>query len=221
MSNQRQGVALLPSQAFSVPQTYRDLVSTKFGVSIEGLTFTDPPEAKRALNRWAQTQAGPMVQEVVSSLDSHTQLLLATVASYQGRWSHLAQTRPRPPTSCSAQPIMFSGVTNSLHLLPPLPPLSPYVSPASFTEPFNTSNTQQERFFVSNYQVVVVPMMLRTDKYYLAYDRLLKAGVLKLPMTDGSAMLVVLPDEGVDLGDLEDQVKGEKIRTWIKQLRKT
>lgn len=74
---------------------------------------------------------------------------------------------------------------------------------------------------MSNYQVVVVPMMLRTDKYYLAYDRLLKAGVLKLPMTDGSAMLVVLPDEGVDLGDLEDQVKGEKIRTWIKQLRKT
>lgn len=74
---------------------------------------------------------------------------------------------------------------------------------------------------VSNYQVVMVPMMLRTDKYFLAYDRSIKAGVLKMPMTDGAAMLVVLPDEGVDIVDVEDKVTGEKIRSWIKQLRKT
>lgn len=74
---------------------------------------------------------------------------------------------------------------------------------------------------VSNYQVVMVPMMLRTDKYFLAYDRSLKVGVLKMPMTDGAAMLVVLPDEGVDIVDVEDKVNGEKIRSWIKQLRKT
>lgn len=74
---------------------------------------------------------------------------------------------------------------------------------------------------MSNYQVVMVPMMLETNKYFLAYDRSLKTGVLKLPMTDGSAMLVVLPDEGVDIVDVEDKVNGEKIRAWIKQLRKT
>lgn len=85
-SNQAQGVAILPSQAYQVPETYRDLVSTKFGVSIEGLMFTDPPEAKRAINRWAQTQTGSMDQEMVSSLDSGSQLLLATVASYQSRF---------------------------------------------------------------------------------------------------------------------------------------
>lgn len=85
-SNQAQGVAILPSQAYQVPETYRDLVSTKFGVSIEGLMFTDPPEAKQALNRWAQTQTGSMDQEMVSSLDSGSQLLLATVASYQSRF---------------------------------------------------------------------------------------------------------------------------------------
>lgn len=174
-SNLTQGVAILPSQAYQVPQTYRDLVSTKFGASVEGLTFTDPPEAVRGLNRWAQTQTGDKVREVVSSLESGSQLLLATVASYQAR----------------------------------------------FTQRFNASNTQEERFFVSNYQVVVVPMMLETNKYFLAYDRSLKTGVLKLPMTDGAAMLVVLPDEGVDIADVEDKVNGEKIRAWIKQLRKT
>lgn len=79
-------MAILPSQAFQVPQSYRDLVSTKFGVSVEGLMFTDPPEAKRALNRWAQTQTGSLDQEVVSSLDSGSQLLLATAASYQSRF---------------------------------------------------------------------------------------------------------------------------------------
>lgn len=85
-SNLTQGMAILPSQAYEVPQTYRDLVSTKFGASVEGLTFTDPPEAVRALNRWAQTQTGSKVQEVVSFLESGSQLLLATVASYQGRF---------------------------------------------------------------------------------------------------------------------------------------
>lgn len=79
-------MAILPSQAYQVPQMYQDLVSTKFGVSIQGLMFTDPPEAKRALNRWAQTQTGSMDQEVVSTLDSGSQLLLATVASYQSRF---------------------------------------------------------------------------------------------------------------------------------------
>lgn len=79
-------MAILPSQAYQVPQTYRDQVSTKFGVSVEGLMFNDPPEAKRTLNRWAQTQTGSMDQELVSSLDSQSQLLLATVASYQSRF---------------------------------------------------------------------------------------------------------------------------------------
>lgn len=74
-----------------MPQTYRDLVSTKFGASVEGLMFTDPPEAVQALNRWAQTQTGSKVQEVVSFLESGSQLLLATVASYQGRF-HLDLT---------------------------------------------------------------------------------------------------------------------------------
>lgn len=74
---------------------------------------------------------------------------------------------------------------------------------------------------MDKYQVVMVPMMLRADKYFLAYDRLLKVGVLKLPMSDGTAMLVVLPDEDVDIIDVEDEVTGEKIRAWIRQLKKT
>lgn len=64
-------------------------------------------------------------------------------------------------------------------------------------------------------------MMFRSDKYYLAYDRSLKVGVLKLPLADGAAMLVVFPDEEVDITGVEEEVNGEKIRAWIKQLKKT
>lgn len=67
----------------------------------------------------------------------------------------------------------------------------------------------------------MVPMMFRADKYYLAYDRSVKVGVLKLPMADGAAMLVLLPDEDVDVTTIEEALTTEKIQAWIRQLKKT
>lgn len=92
---------------------------------------------------------------------------------------------------------------------------------AQFSPSFNASFTQDERFYVDRYHVVMVPMMFRADKYFLAYDRSLKVGVLKLPMVDGSAMLVLLPDEDVEITTVEEEVTGEKIQAWIRQLKKT
>uniref|UniRef100_A0A3Q3KKX5 Protein Z-dependent protease inhibitor-like n=1 Tax=Mastacembelus armatus TaxID=205130 RepID=A0A3Q3KKX5_9TELE len=86
---------------------------------------------------------------------------------------------------------------------------------------FNSSLSQDERFYVDKYHVVMVPMMFRSDKYFLAYDRSLKVGVLKLPLTDGAAMLVILPDEDVDITAVEEEVTAEKIQAWIRQLKKT
>ncbi|TMS12042.1 serpin peptidase inhibitor, clade A (alpha-1 antiproteinase, antitrypsin), member 10a [Larimichthys crocea] len=90
-----------------------------------------------------------------------------------------------------------------------------------FSPSFNSSSTQDERFYVDKYHVVMVPMMFRADKYFLAYDRSVKVGVLKLPMTDGAAMLVLLPDEEVDVTAVEEEVTAEKIKAWIRQLKKT
>ncbi|XP_034018355.1 protein Z-dependent protease inhibitor-like [Thalassophryne amazonica] len=92
---------------------------------------------------------------------------------------------------------------------------------AQFALSFNASLTQDERFYIDKYHVVVVPMMFRAGKYFLAYDWSLKVGVLKLPMTDGAAMLVVLPDENVDITTVEEDVSSEKVRAWIRQLKKT
>ncbi|XP_040025610.1 protein Z-dependent protease inhibitor [Gasterosteus aculeatus] len=92
---------------------------------------------------------------------------------------------------------------------------------AQFTPSFNASLTQDERFYVDNYHVVMVPMMLRADKFFLAYDPSVKVGVLKLPMAGEAAMLVLLPDEGVDISTVEEEITGNKIQSWIRKLKKT
>ncbi|KAM8831713.1 protein Z-dependent protease inhibitor-like [Spinachia spinachia] len=92
---------------------------------------------------------------------------------------------------------------------------------AQFTPSFNASLTQDERFYVDNYLIVMVPMMLKADKFFLAYDPSVKVGVLKLPMAGEAAMLVLLPDEGVDISTVEEEMTGNKIQSWIKKLKKT
>lgn len=67
----------------------------------------------------------------------------------------------------------------------------------------------------------MVPMMLRADKFFLAYDPSVKVGVLKLPMAGEAAMLVLLPDEGVDISTVEEEITGNKIQSWIRKLKKT
>ncbi|XP_035006953.1 protein Z-dependent protease inhibitor [Hippoglossus stenolepis] len=173
--NLQQGVAVFPAQSFQVSPSYLDLVQTKFRGNAQTVDYSTPQEAVDSINRWAQEQSGDQVQELVTNLDPQTQLLLATVASYQTR----------------------------------------------FNPAFNLSLSQEERFYVDRYHIVMVTMMFRTDKYFLAYDRSVKAGVLQLPMTDGTAMLVVLPDEDVDVTAVEEEVTAEKIQAWIKQLKKT
>uniref|UniRef100_A0A3P9HNC4 Serpin peptidase inhibitor, clade A (alpha-1 antiproteinase, antitrypsin), member 10a n=1 Tax=Oryzias latipes TaxID=8090 RepID=A0A3P9HNC4_ORYLA len=174
-ANLQQGAAIFPGENFQQSTAFQDLVQNKFGVKAQKLSYTLPRESEDAINRWAQEQTEGKIQELVPSLDPQTQLLLASVASYQTR----------------------------------------------FNPPFNSSVTLDERFFVDKYHVVMVPMMFRADKYFLAYDRSVKVGVLKLPMADGAAMLVVLPDEDVDITAVEDEVTSENIQAWIRQLKKT
>ncbi|XP_027019345.2 serpin peptidase inhibitor, clade A (alpha-1 antiproteinase, antitrypsin), member 10a [Tachysurus fulvidraco] len=99
------------------------------------------------------------------------------------------------------------------------------ISAAYFTGhwklPFNSSFTQEERFYIDKYHIVQVPMMVRSDRYYLAYDPSLKVGILKLPCTDGTAMLVLLPDEDVDYTAVDEALTAEVFLGWVAKLKKT
>ncbi|XP_006632604.1 serpin peptidase inhibitor, clade A (alpha-1 antiproteinase, antitrypsin), member 10a [Lepisosteus oculatus] len=87
--------------------------------------------------------------------------------------------------------------------------------------PFNSSFTEEARFYVDKYNIVKVPMMFREDKYYLAYDPVLKLGILKLPYRGHAAMLVLLPDKGVDYTSIDDEISAESFLGWIQKLKKT
>ncbi|XP_077409737.1 protein Z-dependent protease inhibitor-like isoform X1 [Vanacampus margaritifer] len=171
-SNLKQGVAVFGDASAQPSAAFAELLQRDYGGSVKTVAVD---AARDAVNAWVRLQTADQVQDTVADVDPQTKLLLATAASYQGR----------------------------------------------FSQAFNASVTQDERFYVNKYQVVTVPMMFRADKYFLAYDRSLKSGVLKLPMTDGTAMLLVLPDEDADIGTLEEEVTSEKIRAWIRQLKKT
>ncbi|XP_077442895.1 leukocyte elastase inhibitor-like [Stigmatopora argus] len=173
--NMKRGLALFAGPDTQVSAKYTDEFQGKYEGAVKSLDTGAPQDAVDAVNAWVRQEIGEQAKDLVSVLDPGTRLLLATAASYQGR----------------------------------------------FRLPFNASATQDERFYVDKYHVVTTPMMFRADKYFLAYDRALKTGVLKLPMTDGAAMLLALPDDGVDVGDVEEEMTWEKIRIWIGQLKKT
>lgn len=87
--------------------------------------------------------------------------------------------------------------------------------------PFNASFTQEERFYVDKYHIAQVPMMFRADKYHLAYDPDLKVGILKLPSSGGAAMLIVFPDEDVDITSIDDELYANTYLDWVKKLKRT
>lgn len=96
-----------------------------------------------------------------------------------------------------------------------------FSQPGQWKLPFNANFTQEERFYVDKYHIVQVPMMVRSDKYYLAYDPSLKVGILKLRCTDGTAMLVLLPDEDVDYTSVDEALTAEVFLGWVAKLKKT
>ncbi|XP_012679418.1 serpin peptidase inhibitor, clade A (alpha-1 antiproteinase, antitrypsin), member 10a isoform X2 [Clupea harengus] len=87
--------------------------------------------------------------------------------------------------------------------------------------PFNASLTQQERFYIDKYHIAQVPMMFRSDKYHLAYDPALKVGILKLASAGGVAMLVIFPDEDVDITSIDDELYANTYLEWLKSLKRT
>ncbi|KAJ0051188.1 hypothetical protein NL108_015944 [Boleophthalmus pectinirostris] len=128
------------------------------------------------------------------------------------RWV-LEQTRQRvqtPTTGLDLGPDPQLVLASALHVQ------------SRFSVPFNASQTVQERFFVDRYHTVMVPMMLTTGRFLLAYDRNLRTGVLRLGLDrDRAAMLVLLPDEGVHVSALEDELSGEKLQKLVRALKKT
>lgn len=81
--NLQQGTAVFLDRSFQVPAAFQDLVQSKFGGKTQSLSYATPADAVDTINRWVVDLYGDQVQDVLTSLDPQTQLLLFSAASYQ------------------------------------------------------------------------------------------------------------------------------------------
>ncbi|XP_043999695.1 protein Z-dependent protease inhibitor [Gambusia affinis] len=91
----------------------------------------------------------------------------------------------------------------------------------AWQSPFNSDLTRDAPFYIDNYNILQVPMMIKDDKFYAAEDIPLGARLLKLPYQEGVSMLILLPNKGIDYTVIDDEISAEKFLSWVKDLRKT
>ncbi|XP_005801167.2 protein Z-dependent protease inhibitor-like [Xiphophorus maculatus] len=91
----------------------------------------------------------------------------------------------------------------------------------AWQSPFNSDLTRDAPFYIDNYNILQVPMMVKEDKFYTAEDIPLGARLLKLPYQEGVSMLILLPNKGIDYTVIDDEISAEKFLSWVKDLRKT
>lgn len=87
--------------------------------------------------------------------------------------------------------------------------------------PFNPNFTQRAPFYIDNYNIVQVEMMVKEAKFHVLEDFTLGANVLKLPYQEGVSMLIMLPRKGMDYTAIEDEITAEKFLSWVKRMQKT
>ncbi|EDL32351.1 serpin B9 isoform X1 [Mus musculus] len=83
-------------------------------------------------------------------------------------------------------------------------------------QPFNKEYTMDMPFKINKDEKRPVQMMCREDTYNLAYVKEVQAQVLVMPYEGMELSLVVLlPDEGVDLSKVENNLTFEKLTAWM------
>ncbi|XP_059119202.1 serpin B9-like [Peromyscus eremicus] len=84
-------------------------------------------------------------------------------------------------------------------------------------QPFDKDNTEEMPFKINKREERPVQMMCQEDTFNLAYVKEVQAQVLVMPYEGMELSLVVLlPDDGVDLSKVENNLTFEKLMSWTK-----
>lgn len=87
--------------------------------------------------------------------------------------------------------------------------------------PFNSNYTQRASFYIDNYNIVQVQMMVKEkDDFYVMEDLAFGVSVLKIPYEEGVSMLILLPRKGMDYTVIDDELTAEKFLSWVRRLQK-
>ncbi|XP_077411510.1 protein Z-dependent protease inhibitor [Vanacampus margaritifer] len=112
---------------------------------------------------------------------------------------------------------MVSGIDPTTELMM----INTFYFQGGWKMPFNPNFTYNAPFYIDNYNIQQVPMMFKEDKFETMEDTRLGARVLKLPYLEGVAMLILLPNKGVDYNTIDDEITAKRMLGWIKKLQKT
>nr|XP_028562900.1 protein Z-dependent protease inhibitor [Podarcis muralis] len=88
----------------------------------------------------------------------------------------------------------------------------------NWLHPFPPKHTELATFYIDNYRSVQVPMMSKTERVAITYDKSLSCVVLKLPYKGSAHMLVVIPEKGADFMSIEDHLTNELVESWLRTM---
>ncbi|GAA6096399.1 angiotensinogen [Tachysurus ichikawai] len=118
-------------------------------------------------------------------------------------------------TSHSKVENLFKDLSQSTNLL--------YASSAHFKGNWRTAfqpkKTTLQDFRIDEMSTVKVPLMTQTGDYMHLSDPDKKCTVIKLGLSKQTYMLLVLPNEGTRLQEIENQLKTDTISTWHGHLK--
>ncbi|KAF7656756.1 hypothetical protein LDENG_00036600 [Lucifuga dentata] len=84
---------------------------------------------------------------------------------------------------------------------------------------FHPEKISLQEFHMDETTTVIAPLMTHTGQYHYLNDKVWRCTVVKLPLSKGSYMLLVLPHEGTTLRDIESKLRTDVISGWHQSLK--
>ncbi|XP_016328175.1 protein Z-dependent protease inhibitor-like [Sinocyclocheilus anshuiensis] len=89
-----QGTALFVDERFNVERVFSDQIKTFFGADVNNVDFSKTELSKSTINEYVSRKTGGKVNEMVTSVEPLTQMMLLNTIFFQGDWD-----RPFDPNS--------------------------------------------------------------------------------------------------------------------------
>ncbi|XP_016117540.1 protein Z-dependent protease inhibitor [Sinocyclocheilus grahami] len=81
-----QGTALFVDERFNVERVFSDQIKTFFGADVNNVDFSETELSKSTINEYVSRKTGGKVNEMVTSVEPLTQMMLLNTIFFQGDW---------------------------------------------------------------------------------------------------------------------------------------
>ncbi|KAK0144937.1 Angiotensinogen [Merluccius polli] len=97
--------------------------------------------------------------------------------------------------------------------------MSSFVFKGNWKTAFQPERTSMQEFNVDDNTTVMVPMMTHTGPFYYFKDVVKRCTVVKLALSKRSYMMLVLPNKGIKLRDIEGKLHTDVMANWHQALQ--